>query len=133
MLLKRVTYELYEWEADQFTSRLPSGYDELRRQIRLESEDGTRIYISWSWGQRQRDYFIAHNHDNFFTDSPHAELDVSESPGWEALVGRETEVRYQDDSLQVIEVRSNDLVVYCCSFWLDRVYVMLELRIPTDP
>lgn len=133
MLLQRVVYELFDWEAEGFVSRLPSGYDELRRQVRLECADGTRVYLSWAWGQGQPDYFLAQSRDSFFTDSPQAELDVSGSSGWRALVGREVEVRYRDEGWQVIEVRSSDKVVYCCSFQCDQVVVMLDLRIPAGP
>jgi hypothetical protein len=131
MLLQRVVYELFDWEAEGFASRLPSGYDELRRQVRLDGADGTRVYISWAWGQGQPDYFLAYGSDSFFTALPQAELDVSGSSGRQSLVGQEIEVRYRDDSWQVIEVRSNRLVVYCGSFQCDRVFVMLKLRRPS--
>lgn len=130
MLLQRVIYELFEWEFEGFVSHLPSGYDELRRQVRLEGAGGDRVYISWAWGQGKPDYFLDHRTDSFFTDSPQAELDVTGSRGWQSLVGREVEVRHRDGSWQVIEVRSNDLVVYCGSFKCDRVFVMVELTIP---
>jgi hypothetical protein len=128
MLLRRVVYELFDWEVEGFASRLLSGYHELRRQVRLEGADGGRVYLSWAWGQGQPDYFLAHGGDSFFTGPPHAELDVSGSPEWESLVGWEVEVRYRDGSRQVIEVRSEDRVVSCCSFQCDHVFVMKACR-----
>src|SRR5262249_5550047 len=102
MLLERVVYELFDFEAEHFASRLPSGYDELYRQVRLEGADGSRVYVSWAWAQGQPDYFIDHGGSSFFTAGPHAELDASALPGWQWLIGREVELRYWDRRRQVI-------------------------------
>jgi len=126
MLLQRVVYEMFDWEAEGFASQLPLGPDQLQRQVRLEGGEGSRLYISWAWGQGQPDYFLAYGKDSFFTDPAQAELDLSQSSGWQSLIGQDISVRYRDETRQVVEVRSKDLVVYCCSFQCDRVLVTLD-------
>jgi hypothetical protein len=130
MLLQRVVYELFEWEAEAVRGVARDGYDELFRQVRLEGADGIKVYISWAWGDGQPDYFLAKATDTFFTTPPETERDVSTDPAWRYLIGRPVTLAYQKRNRQVIEVRSEDAVVYCCSFQSDRVFVMQVLRIP---
>src|SRR5262245_28589053 len=128
MLLKRVIYELFDWEAGDVRTDPAAQREEVTRQVRLEGAGGDRVYISWSWGRGQPDYFLEHATGSFFTNPPDAELDVSGSPLWRPLVGREVTIEYRDKGWQVIEVRAGEAVVYCCSFQMDRVYVMPRLR-----
>jgi hypothetical protein len=128
MLLQRVVYELFGWEVGGLPSDPAAGCEELGRQVRLEGADGARVYISWAWGRGRPDYFIDYGPDSFFTDPPAAEVDVSGSAVWRPLVGRPITVGHQDTGWQVIEVRAEAAVVYCCSFQSDRVFVMPHLR-----
>jgi hypothetical protein len=125
MILLRVVYELFEWEAG--TDPAPA-CEELSRQVRLEGADGARTFISWAWGQGQPDYFLAHGADTFFTDPPAAERDVSDSPVWWPLVGRPVTIGYRDRRRQVIEVRAGEAVAYCASYQSDCVFVMSDLK-----
>ena len=131
LVLRRVVYELFDWETERPAEESGRWYDELYRQVRLEGADGDRLYISWSWGRGQPDYFIDHSPDSFFADPLAAERDVSGSPAWRPLIGRPAAVGHRGRSWQVIEVRVGDGVIYCCSFQSDRVFVMQELRVPT--
>jgi hypothetical protein len=128
MLLQRVVYELFEFEVEVGISRHAAGDVELYRQVRLEGADGVRWYISWAWGHGQPDYFLDFGVESFFTAPPEAELDVSSSPLWQPLIGRTVAMAYRDKSWQVIEVRSRDTVVFCCSFQSDRVFVRKNPR-----
>jgi len=130
LILQRVVYELFDWEADAPAEGPGRWYDELHGQVRLEGADGDRLYLSWAWGQDQPDYFIDHSPDSFFTGPLPAERDVTGSPAWQPLVGRPVTVGHRDGRRQVIEVRAGDEVVYCCSFQCDRVFIMQELRVP---
>jgi hypothetical protein len=128
MFLQRVVYELFEWEAGAVRSDPVARCEELMRQVRLEGAGGARVYISWAWGRGRPDYFLEHAADSFFSDRPAAELDVSGSAVWLPLVGRAVTVGYRDKGWQVIEVRADSAVVYCCSFASDRVFVMPALK-----
>jgi hypothetical protein len=130
MLLQKVVYELFGWEAEGAYAL--KGMEELHRQVRLEGPDESRVYISWAWGKGQPDYFVDQATASFFTDQAEMERDVSGSPVWQALIGRAITVGYRDHSWQVIEVRSGDIVVYCASFQHDSVFVMTELRSPRE-
>src|SRR5438128_173277 len=100
LLLRRAVYELFEWEVEADPART---FDELYRQVRLEAEDGTSLFISWSWGEGMPDYFLAFADSSFFTDTPAAERDVSATPLWKPLIGAAVTVAYRDNSRQVIE------------------------------
>ncbi|HJZ90513.1 MAG TPA: hypothetical protein VKE40_06540 [Gemmataceae bacterium] len=128
MRLERVIYELFESEGGAVRRDPAAQCDEVTRQVRLEGAAGERVYISWAWGRGQPDYFLEHAPGSFFTNSPDAELDVTASPVWRPLVRREVIIGYRDNEWQVIEVRAGEAVVYCCSFQMDRVYVMPRLR-----
>jgi hypothetical protein len=128
VLLERVVYELFDWEAGAVRTDPAAQCEEVTRQVRLEGPGGERVYISWAWGRGQPDYFLEHAPASFFTNSPDAELDVSGSPVWRPLVGQAVTIEYRDKGWQVIEVRAGAAVVYCCSFRMDRVYVMPRLR-----
>jgi hypothetical protein len=128
MLLERVVYELFDWEGVRVRTDPVAQCNELTRQLRLEGAGGARVYISWAWGRGRPDYFLEHAAGTFFTDPPAAELDVSGTSVWRPLVGRPVTIDYRDKSWQVIEVRADAAVVYCCSFQMDRVYVMPRLR-----
>jgi hypothetical protein len=131
MLLRRVIYELFDWEVEALSPDRGAGRDELYRQIRLEGADGVRVYVSWDWGRGHPDYFLSWSAESFFTDSG-VYLDVSGSPLWRPLIGQQVTVEYRDRSCQVIEVRAEDAVVYCCSFASDRVFVLREPRLPAS-
>src|SRR5947209_6304060 len=128
MQLRRVLYELFAWEADAISAGPSCDRVELYRQVRLEGADGVRVYISWSWGRGQPDYFLDHAASSFFNVAPEVEVDVSDLPAWRPLIGQPVTVQHRDRTLQVIEVRSGKEVVYCCSFQCDRVFIMQELR-----
>lgn len=129
MFLKRVVYELFWFEEGRELGP-EQDYEGLYRQIRLETTDGACEYISWDWGQGKEDYFVAHGRSSFFTTLPDKQRDVSDTSTWQPLVGREVTITYRDQEWQVIEVRSGASVVYCCSFAIDRVFVMRKLRLP---
>jgi hypothetical protein len=128
MLLQRVIYELFGFEVEEASAGAVLEREGLRRQIRLEGAEGSRVYISWVWGNGQPDYFLAHATVSFFLDEPEAERDVSESPLWQALIGRPITVTFRDRSYQILEVRSGDAVVYCGSFQCDRIFLAQALR-----
>ena len=130
MILQRVVYELFEWETDMADSFSRAAYVELFRQVRLEGPDGERVFISWDWVKGKGDYFAAFAGGSFFTNVPNFEHDVSETPMWHSLVNKQVEPGYHNADPQVVEVRSGEDVVYCCSWWMDRVYVMRTLLNP---
>jgi hypothetical protein len=130
MVLQRVVYELFSFEAEMAGGQPARPYDELYRQVRLEGAGGERLYIAWDWGRGKPDYFLSFGDRDFCTAPAEVEGDVSAAPMWRDLVGKPVTVAYRDRSWQVIEVRADDAVVYCCSFQSDRVFVMRELRVP---
>ena len=114
MVLSRVIYELFESELEGID--LLSTPAELGRQLRLEFDDGSKTYVAWTWGDVSEDYYVEFTGTTFCVDTPEAERDASQSPVWSPLVGQPVELTYRDAEHQVVEIRSRDAAVFCCSY-----------------
>jgi hypothetical protein len=114
MVLSRVIYELYESEVEEIDAR--SASSELGRQLRLEFDDGSKIHVAWTWDDVTEGYYVEFKATTFCTDAPEVERDVSRWPAWSPLVGQSVELKYRDAKHQVVEIRSQNGVVFCCSY-----------------
>lgn len=124
MILARVIYELFETEDETVEAADRGEPVFLDRQLRLEFTDALPIFIRWTWGLLpEAAYHLEWSHESFCTDGPEVEHDATRSPAWRDLIGHELSLHYRDPEQQVLEVSAHDAVVFCCSFYLDKVYV----------
>ena len=114
MQLKRVWYELYQAGLDALESRGWAVPHELDGQVRLEFFDVSAIYVS---AIQCGDSFCAHYRGaSHFANPLPFQRDVSDHPLWTPLIGSSINFALEDDSRQVIAIRSPTRCVYCCSF-----------------
>ena len=116
MILRRVWYELFESEVRWLDTHPQCEYVELGRQLRLELADDNTVYVAWKWGWLGSDYFVDFTGKSYYTGSAEVEREASASSLWSPLIGRPVEFAYRGEGRQVLEVRSGESVVYCCSF-----------------
>ena len=117
MVLARVIYELFETEAGtaDVADRGEPVY--LDRQLRLEFADSPPVFIAWTWGALpDSDYHVGWSHESFCTGPTEVEHDATNTPVWASLVGQSLSLHYRDRDQQVLEVRTRDAVVCCCSY-----------------
>jgi hypothetical protein len=88
---------------------------------------GRRVALVRLLGLEERSYYhLAYSDSTFFNDPSDVELDVSDSPTWQSLIGAEVVVSYRGAGQQIVQARSKDAAVYCGSFQCDRVFVTQE-------
>jgi hypothetical protein len=115
--LSRVVYELFDHEVEWLAAHPAPEAVELRRQLRLELEGNSKVFIAWTWFPSGDDFHVAFANTSFCTGEPDGVVDASEWPLWSGLIGREIELSHRDESTkQVLEVRGGNLTVLCCSF-----------------
>lgn len=117
MVLARVIYELFETEAGiaDVADRAEPVY--LSRQLRLEFTDTTPVFIAWTWGLLpESDYHVGWSHESFCKGPLEVELDATRTAIWIKLVGHSVSLHFRDAEQQVLEVRSPETTVFCCSF-----------------
>lgn len=128
MVLARVWYELFAWEAEWLDQHPDFKDAKLGRQLRLVMVDGSNVFVAWTWGPCGDDFGVGIAPHSFCTGSPEVDREMSASPLWAPLVGNAVELVYRDAEHQVVEVRAGSAVVYCCSFG-QGMWGMDELRI----
>jgi len=117
MILSRVFYELFDWEASWLDHHPEPDFVELDRQLRLEMADGSDVYIAWNWWSPSGDcYFVDIGEKSFCREQAAIVRDVSASSFWYPLIGKAVELAYLDAEKQVLRIISEDEAVYCCSF-----------------
>jgi hypothetical protein len=128
MVLARVIYELFETEAGtaDIADRGEPVY--LGRQLRLELAKAPSVYIAWTWGALpDSEYHMGWSHQSFCKGATEVEYDATHTPTWAGLAGHALSLHFRDPERQVLEVRTHDGVVFCCSFersWhADTLYV----------
>lgn len=128
MVLARVWYELFDYEAQELDSHPDASSAELGMQLRLEMTDGSRVFVAWTWGPRGDDFHVGFAPNSFCTGAPEVDRDVSAWPLWSRLIGRPITLSFTRKRQQVLEIRADGVVVYCCSYrcglWgMDELYV----------
>jgi len=127
-VLARVIYELFETEASTADVAARGDAVYLDRQLRLEFADSPTVFIAWTWGAHpDSDYHVGWSYESFCKGPTEVEHDAAKTPIWAGLVGHPLSLHFRDPEQQVLEVRTRDAVVYCCSFerwWrADTLYV----------
>jgi hypothetical protein len=116
MVLADVEYELFDWETEWLDQYPTRGYDELYCQIRLLLASGETIYVSWNWGEGRDYYWVAYASESFCTPQIDVFRRVSDTPLWQSLIGNRISLSYLDQDKQVLVIRGEGSVVYCCSY-----------------
>ena len=128
MVLVRVIYELFATEAGTPESADRGGPVYLDRQLRLEFANSPPLYVSWTWGALpESEYHVGWSHDSFYRGVTEIEYDATNTSAWADLVGHALSLQYFDSNQQVLEIRTSNAAVFCCSFeqrWrADTLYV----------
>jgi hypothetical protein len=116
MVLSRVYYELFDWEAEWLDANPACDAVQLGRQLRLEMIDQSKVFVAWNWERGGNSYFVDHGNKSFCTEDEITIREVSNSSIWKSLVGKPIELSYVDAQRQVLCIRSADDAVFCCSF-----------------
>jgi hypothetical protein len=117
MILSRVVYELFDHEVEWLAAHPNPEAVELRRQVRLELDGNAKVFVAWTWFPSGDDFYVAFSPTSFCIGDSDGFVDASDWPLWSGLIGREIVLAYRDESTkQVLEVRSENATVLCCSF-----------------
>jgi hypothetical protein len=112
-VLRRVVYELFEFEAGILDDPASIEQHLLDRQIRFEMSDGSCWFASWANTPIQ--YSVGIQRERFFAAGDSVTRDASTHPCWTALIGHPVEFVFVDDRHQVVEVRSPGASVFLSS------------------
>jgi len=112
-LLRRILYDLFEWEADVLARPGSDKEHTIRREIRLDLEGGPPLYISWSSDPVQ--YCIGVGSKSFFDPGNDVLVDASDHPIWRRIMGGPVELRPLDTEHQILELRGPDASVHLSS------------------
>jgi hypothetical protein len=135
-VLAKVTYLLFESELSEGDKSLLIDEHIVDREIRLEWSDGSTRYISWTSDPVQ--YCVGVQDHSWFIAGEVREVDMSSRSVWSDLVGSELELKWHDDSHQLLEARSDAASVYLSSrenayWWADTITVSKALpQVPSN-
>jgi hypothetical protein len=112
-VLAKVTYLLFESELAEGVEYLLREEHIVDREIRLEWTDGSAKHISWASEPFQ--YCVGLQEHSWFLAGEVKKVDMSSRPSWKDLIGRELELKWLDESHQVLQVRAGDASTYLSS------------------
>lgn len=112
-VLRRVVYELFQFEAGTLDDPASTEQHFIDREIRFEMSDGSCWFASWTNTPIQHSVGI--QRERFFADGEPVTRDASTHPCWTALIGHPIEFVFLDERHQVVEVRSLSASVFLSS------------------
>ncbi len=126
-----VHYRLLQGEDSALTGASSNETHDFGGELVLTFEDGTKEFISWVSEPVQ----YAIGRQAFSHNRPDADLydhDVSQTPMWSGLVGREVALTYVQSDNQALQIASVDDHVLVCayefgSWWSDELTICREL------
>jgi hypothetical protein len=127
MKLLRVVYELFESDAQSLDQQVDLTWHEIDREIRLEGQNGEKIYISWGWQSSPVMYAIETSPQAFCTPPAPVIRDMSGSSAWAGLIGKEVTFAFLESDHQILEVRCGKTSVYCSSYDFHRALWMMDV------
>lgn len=111
MRIVKVFYDIFESDAWWLDRHASSDTHELDREIRLVSDDGQSIFISWCSDPVQ--YSICTSTTSFFLPPVPVARDMTASSIWTGITNDSVTLQFLDQNHQVLEIRSSQKVVYC--------------------
>ncbi len=126
MILSNVQYQLFESDAWWLDKNYKLSYHEIDGEIKLEFEDQVSLHISWDSQPAQ--YCICYGSQAFFSKGLPVTRPLTKSSIWRKLVGKDICLKFLDNEQQVLEIRSGENTVYCCSmedgnWWMNTIHV----------
>jgi hypothetical protein len=112
-VLRRVIYDLFEFEASVLDDPGTSEQHCIDREIRFELSDGSCWFASWTSAPAQ--YSIGLRKESFFLPANSVIRDASNHPLWIRLIGHPLEFVSLHDRSQVVELRSPGASVFLSS------------------
>jgi hypothetical protein len=126
MILKRVIYELFEFELDDgaHSDASPGEPITLNRQLRLEFADDDPLFITWTSGELpEAAYHVGWSERSFCMGEAEVERDATQTALWQGMVGQKLSMHWRGADKQVIELRSPGATVYCYALYQDRLHL----------
>lgn len=112
-VVRRVVYDLFDFEASVLEDTASSGEHRIDREIRFEMSDGPCWFASWT--QSPVGYCVGLRKESFFQCGDCVTRDASNHPLWANLIGKPIEFVVVDANHQVVEVRSPGESVFLSS------------------
>lgn len=109
-VLSRVTYELFDFEADILSDPTSNEEHTIDRQIRLDTADGKVHYVSWTSEPVQ--YCVGVKSESFFLPGDVVTCDASRHPLWARLMGEPVEIVSAGPDSQIVEIRTPNASVF---------------------
>jgi len=113
MKISKVVYELYQSDYSCIRGSEEGDTHEIDREIRIEAENGERIYISWTDSPAQ--YSVGYKTSRWSKNDPEVTVDVSHWKVWQTLIAENCELIFHGDEHQVLEIRCPCASVYVSS------------------
>jgi hypothetical protein len=121
MRLSKVTYRVFEREAEGPWAAETTAWHQLDGEIMLTFTDGNREYISW--GSEPEQYCVQRKNKTSFSPDTLCEVDMTEHPYWKELEGQTITHEFADKLHQVLVIRNGDNSVFLSSQYDDGTFL----------
>lgn len=112
MKLDNVIYELYDSEYEYALGLSNSIKHELDREVRLEFDDDTVIYVHWSDEPIQ--FCVGYKSTRAYSTEPEKTINVSGWAMWLPFINKEINIAYIEDDNEMIEISAEKNSLF---FW----------------
>ena len=120
MLLKSVTYQVFEQERSGPWPTDRASWHQIDGQVVLNFLNGQTLFISWAKGIVQ--YCIQQGEQSYFSPDTLVEVPMTNHAYWLQLVGKNIDLTYRDQEQQVLVISNAENNLFISSQYDDGVF-----------
>ena len=120
MILRRVTYNLFEHELAGSWATDIDIWHQLDGEVTLTFNNDKTVFVSWGNGPQQ--YSIEQKDSSFFSAGGLTALEMTQHPYWQPFIEREVTMNYTSDDRQVLALVCGEESLFLSSQYDDGTF-----------
>lgn len=113
MKIVKVVYELFESDYSRILGHENDNSHEIDREVRLITDDGANIYVSWANEPIQ--FSVGYKDSSWNINKPEREIEASHWNMWKPIIRQECKLVYVNKEHQILELKSSGGSIYFSS------------------